>query len=48
MKDYMINWAKLHDWYIRMTEDGKGVIVRDREQELTFYNSRQLYHWAGY
>jgi hypothetical protein len=56
MTPQQIQWASLHDWFLRPSRDGKGVVVLDNytkggmevSETLTFCNFQQLRDWAGY
>lgn len=49
-----IGWASEHDWFVRVSEDGKGVVVVERfhtgepDSIRTFHDFAVLREWAGY
>lgn len=46
-----IRWASEHDWFLRETSDGAGVICRGdagESEEVEHRDYRKLREWAGY
>lgn len=51
MNRSQIAWAMAHDWFVRVSRDGKGVIVRDDMipgNTLHITNWETLRAYAGY